>query len=93
MKAIWNGEVIAQSDDTVIVEGNHYFPLSAVNTSFFKRSDKTSFCPWKGTANYYTLNVSDSENTDAAWYYETPKDAAKQIAGRVAFWRGVQVTE
>lgn len=93
MKAIWNGEIIAQSDDTVIVEGNHYFPLSAVNPSFLKHSDKTSFCPWKGTANYYTLIVSGKENTDAAWYYETPKDAAKQIAGRVAFWRGVQVSE
>ncbi len=92
MKATWNGEVIAQSDDTVIIEGNHYFPLSSVDPAFFKRSDKTSFCPWKGTANYYTLSVGDTENTDAAWYYETPKDAAKQIAGRVAFWKGVQVT-
>jgi uncharacterized protein (DUF427 family) len=92
MKAIWNNEVIAQSDDTVIVEGNHYFPLSAVNPSFLKRSDTTSFCPWKGMANYYTLIVGGNENTDAAWYYETPKDAAKQIAGRVAFWKGVQVT-
>ena len=93
MKAIWNGEVIAESDDTVVVEGNHYFPLSSVNPSFLKPSDKTTFCPWKGTANYYTLVVGDSENTDAAWYYEKPKDAAKEIAGRVAFWRGVKVTE
>ena len=92
MKASWNGEVIAQSDDTVVVEGNHYFPLSSVNPSFLKRSDTTSFCPWKGTANYYTLTVGGRENADAAWYYETPKHAAKQIAGRVAFWKGVQVT-
>ena len=93
MKAIWNGEIIAQSDDTIIVEGNHYFPLRSVNPSLLKRSNKTSFCPWKGTANYYTLVVAGSENTDASWYYETPKDAAKQITGRVAFWRGVQIGE
>ena len=93
MKAIWNGEVIAQSDDTVIVEGNHYFPLSSVNQSILKPSKKTSSCPWKGKANYYTLIVGGAENTDAAWYYETPKDAAKKIAGRVAFWKGVQVTD
>jgi len=92
MKAIWNGEVIAESDDTVIVEGNQYFPLSSVNPSFLKPSDTTTFCPWKGTANYYTLHVGGSENTDAAWYYEQPKDAAKENAGRVAFWKGVQVT-
>ena len=93
MKAIWNNEVIAESDDTVVVEGNHYFPLDSVDESYLRPSDKTSFCPWKGTANYYTLNVDDTENTDAAWYYENPKDAAKQIAGRVAFWGGVQVVE
>jgi uncharacterized protein (DUF427 family) len=92
MKAIWNGEVIAESDDTVIVEGNHYFPLDSVKAAFLKHSDTTSFCPWKGTANYYTLVAGDTENPDAAWYYENPKDAAKQIAGRVAFWKGVQVT-
>lgn len=93
MKAIWNDEVIAESDDTVVVEGNHYFPLSSVNKSFLKPSDKTTGCPWKGTANYYTLDVNGAENTDAAWYYAKPKDAAKQIAGRVAFWRGVQVID
>jgi len=91
MKAIWNDEVIAESDDTVIVEGNHYFPLSSVNKSLLKPSDKTTGCPWKGTANYYTLDVNGVENLDAAWYYAKPKDAAKQIEGRVAFWRGVQV--
>lgn len=93
MKAIWNDEVIAESDDTVVIEGNHYFPLSSVNESFLKPSEKTTGCPWKGTANYYTLDVNGAENTDAAWYYTKPKDAAKQIAGRVAFWRGVQVVD
>ncbi len=93
MKAIWNGETIAEADDTVVVEGNHYFPLSAVNESYLKQSDKTTVCPWKGTANYFTLSVGGDENVDAAWYYPEPKAAAKQIAGRVAFWRGVQVVE
>ena len=93
MKAIWNDAVIAESDDTVVVEGNHYFPLGAVNRSLLVPSDKTTACPWKGTANYYTLSVDGAENSDAAWYYASPKDAAKEIAGRVAFWRGVQVSE
>jgi len=93
MKAIWNDEVIAESDDTVVVEGNHYFPLSSVNESLLKSSEKTTSCPWKGTANYYTLSVAGNENKDAAWYYAAPKDAAKQIAGRVAFWKGVTITE
>ncbi len=93
MKAIWNDSVIAESNDTVVVEGNHYFPLDAVNESFLRPSDKTSFCPWKGTANYYTLSVGGAENTDAAWYYANPKSAAQQIEGRVAFWRGVKIVE
>ena len=93
MKAIWNGETIAESDDTVVIEGNHYFPMSAVNESVLKKSDKTTVCPWKGTANYYTLSVGGESNVDAAWYYAEPKKAAKEIAGRVAFWRGVQVVE
>ncbi|MCP4301623.1 MAG: DUF427 domain-containing protein [Gammaproteobacteria bacterium] len=93
MKAIWNDELVAESDDTVVVEGNHYFPLSSVNESLLRPSDKTTFCPWKGTANYYTLSAAGVENPDAAWYYAKPKDAAKQVAGRVAFWRGVQVVE
>jgi len=93
MKAIWNDAVIAESNDTVVVEGNHYFPLDSVDESLLKPSDKTSVCPWKGTANYYTLSVDGTENTDAAWYYASPKSAASQIAGRVAFWRGVKVVE
>ena len=92
MKAIWNGRVIAQSDTTIVGEGNHYFPLDSVDSSLLKRSDTTTVCSWKGTANYYTLVVDGAENTDAAWYYETPKEAAQQIAGRVAFWKGVEVS-
>ena len=92
MKAIWNGRVIAQSDATIVVEGNHYFPPDSVDSSLLKRSDTTTVCSWKGTANYYTLVVDGAENTDAAWYYETPKEAAQQIAGRVAFWKGVEVS-
>ena len=92
MKAVWNNAVIAESADTVVVEGNHYFPLAAVNAAFLKPSPTTSVCPWKGTTNYYTLDVNGSGNTDAVWYYAEPKEAAKEIRGRVAFWKGVQVT-
>ena len=93
MKAIWNDTVIAESDNTVVVEGNHYFPLDSVNKALLKDSSKSTFCSWKGTANYYTLSVNGTENADAAWNYAEPKDAASQIAGRVAFWRGVQVID
>ena len=93
MKAIWNDEVIAESNETVVVERNHYFPIDSVNDAFLKPSDTTTFCPWKGTANYYTLIVAGAENTDAAWYYANPKEAAQEIAGRVAFWNGVQIVE
>lgn len=91
MKAIWNDEVIAESGDTVVVEGNHYFPRSAVKEEFLEQSDTTTVCSWKGTANYYTLNVSGKRNPDAAWYYAEPKDAAQQITRRVAFWKGVKI--
>jgi len=91
MKAIWNGTVVAESQDTVVVEGNHYFPLASVNKALLEPSTHTSECPWKGTAHYYTLNVNDQRNTNAAWYYGEPKDAARQIKGRVAFWKGVSV--
>jgi uncharacterized protein (DUF427 family) len=93
MKAIWKGKVIAESDDTVFVEGNHYFSRASVNKSLLRNSDRTTYCPWKGTANYYTLAVDGSENKDAAWFYANPKEAAKHIGDRVAFWRGVQVVE
>ncbi len=93
MKAIWNDEVIAESNETVVVEGNHYFPLSSVSEGFLKSSDTVYECPWKGTANYYNLNVAGAEYPDAAWFYANPKDAAQEIAGRVAFGNGVQIVE
>ena len=91
MKATWNGTVIAESDDTVMVEKNHYFPLTSVKADYLLPSDTTTICSWKGTANYYTLKVNGDTNPDAVWYYAEPKEAAKQIRGRVAFWKGVQV--
>ena len=91
MKAIWNGEVIAESDETVVVEGNHYFSLASVNDAFLKPSDTTTVCSWKGTANYYTLSVAGTENPDAAWYYANRKEAAEEISGRVESWNGVQI--
>ena len=91
MKAIWNGVVIAESDDTVVVEGNHYFPLEAIKPEFFRASAKTTVCGWKGLASYYTVSVNGQDNPDAAWYYPTPKPEAAQVAGRVAFWKGVSV--
>lgn len=92
MRAIWNGTVLAESDDTVVVEGNHYFPAEALRREHFHDSDLHSVCPWKGTASYYDVVVGDAVNPGAAWYYPTPKPAAQEIAGRVAFWKGVQVT-
>ncbi|HEX6006237.1 MAG TPA: DUF427 domain-containing protein [Burkholderiales bacterium] len=91
MKAIWNDEVIAESGDTVVVEGNHYFPRGSVRDAFLEPSDTTTVCGWKGTAQYFTLNVRGQRNPDAAWYYADPKDAAKEIKGRIAFWKGVKV--
>ncbi len=92
MKAIWNGQVLADSDDTVIVEGNHYFPADSLDRQFFTSSSHTSLCCWKGTASYYHVVVDEEENPDAAWYYENPSAAAAEIKDRVAFWRGVSVT-
>jgi uncharacterized protein (DUF427 family) len=91
MKAEWHGTVIAESPDTVVVEGNHYFPLASVNAALLQPSSHTSVCSWKGMANYYSLKVGDAINENAAWYYAEPKDAAHQIKGRVAFWKGVKV--
>jgi len=91
MKAIWNGQVIAESDDTVVVEGNHYFPLDSVRADVLKPSGSHTHCPWKGEASYYSLSVDGADNPDAAWYYAEPKAAAAQIKGRIAFWRGVRV--
>jgi uncharacterized protein (DUF427 family) len=93
MKAVWNDVVIAESDDTVVVEGNHYFPRTAIHEEYFVASDKHTVCSWKGTASYLDVVVAGKTNGDAAWYYPEPKDAAAEIAGHVAFWRGVQVTE
>ena len=92
MQATWNGKTIAESDDTVVVEGNHYFSRESVDQSVLVDSDKTTYCPWKGTANYYSLKVGGETNADAMWYYAEPKAAAAEIKGRVAFWRGVEVT-
>ena len=91
MKATWNGAVLAESDRTVVVEGNHYFPPEALRREFFEPSDSHTFCGWKGTASYYTVVVGGERNPDAAWYYPDPKPEAAEIAGRVAFWKGVTV--
>lgn len=91
MKAIWNGEVIADSNDTIVVEGNHYFPPGSVNGKFLSGSPTHTTCPWKGEASYYNLHVNGEDNKDAAWYYPDPKEAAKNIKGYVAFWKGVDV--
>ncbi|NND95649.1 MAG: DUF427 domain-containing protein [Flavobacteriales bacterium] len=93
MKAIWNGQLLAESNDTKVIEGNHYFPADSIKKEFFKESDTHSVCPWKGTASYYSLAVNGEENKDAAWYYPQAKDMAKEIEGYVAFWKGVEVTE
>ena len=93
MKAIWKNQVIAESNDTVVVEGNHYFPLESVKKDFLQPSDTHTTCPWKGLASYYTLEVNGEKNKDAAWYYPEPKDAAKEIKDRVAFWKGVEVKQ
>ncbi len=92
MRAVWNNAVIAESDDTVVVEGNHYFPPDSVNFEYLRDSTKHTVCPWKGTASYYDVVVDGQQNKAAAWYYPETKDAARQIAGRIAFWRGVDVT-
>lgn len=93
MRAIWNDTVIAESDDTVVVEGNHYFPITSLKKELFSETPTTSVCPWKGTANYFSVTVDGQENKDAAWYYVEPKDAAKEIKDRAAFWKGVVVSE
>ena len=93
MRAIWNGTVIAESDDTVVVENNHYFPRASLKDEYVRPSATTSVCPWKGTASYYSLEIDGKANPDAVWYYPAPSEAAAQIKGRVAFWKGVKVVE
>jgi uncharacterized protein (DUF427 family) len=92
MKATWNGTVIAESDDTIVVERSHYFHPSSLDRRLVQESSKQSVCPWKGMASYYSIVVEGDVNSDAAWYYPTPKDAANNITGYVAFWRGVTVS-
>lgn len=91
MKATWKGEVLAESEDTVVVEGNHYFPAESLRREHFRESGTHTVCPWKGEASYYDVLAGGDVNKDAAWYYPEPSDAAKQIKGHVAFWRGVRV--
>jgi uncharacterized protein (DUF427 family) len=93
MKAIWNGETIAESNDTIVVENNHYFPKDSVKADYLTDSSTHTSCPWKGKASYYSLSVDGKENPDAAWYYPEPKQAASQIKDYVAFWKGVKVVE
>ncbi|WP_369045848.1 DUF427 domain-containing protein [Sinomonas sp. P10A9] len=93
MKAIWNGTVIAESDDTVVVEGNHYFPKESLCDEYFTPARKHTVCPWKGLASYYTVTAGGRENRNAAWYYPRPLPGATQVADRVAFWHGVTVEE
>ena len=93
MKAIWNGEIIAESNDIIKVEGNNYFPLASIKKEYLKKSDMQSVCPWKGKASYYTLEVDGKINKDAAWNYLVPKEAAKEIKERVAFWKDVEIVD
>ncbi|MCB0525127.1 MAG: DUF427 domain-containing protein [Saprospiraceae bacterium] len=90
-QAIWNGAVIAESDETVFIEGNHYFPVNKVNKQYLQSSNTHTFCPWKGEASYYSLEVDGKVNQDAAWYYATPSNQAKAIKDHIAFWRGVEI--
>lgn len=93
MKAIWNDQVLAESNETIVIEGNHYFPENSINKEFFTPSNTNTVCGWKGTASYYTLDVEGEQNEDAAWYYPDPKYAAQQIKNYIAFWKGVSVVE
>lgn len=91
MKAIWENQTLAESDDTIVVEGNHYFPPESTKKELFRASETHTTCPWKGVASYYSIDVGGKVNADAAWFYPEPKEAAKQIKNYVAFWRGVKV--
>ena len=93
IRATWNGAVLAESDRTVVVEGNHYFPAEDVDDTYFRPSDRHTFCPWKGEASYRSVVVDGIRNDDAAWYYPSPEEAAAEISDRVAFWKGVAVDE
>ena len=93
MKATWRGTTIAESDDTIVVEGNHYFPADSIRREYFRESEQRSYCPWKGDASYYDIAVDGTVNEGAAWYYPNPKEAAANIKGRIAFWKGVVVDD
>ena len=93
MKAIWNGAVLAESDETIVVEGNHYFPENSINKEYFQPSQTHTVCGWKGTASYYDVVAGGATNKDAAWFYPTPKAEAKEIENYVAFWKGVEVVD
>ena len=93
MKAIWNDQIIAESNETIVIENNHYFPPESIKEQFFNPSSTHTNCPWKGKASYYSLNVNGEENTDAAWYYPETSELAKQIKGYIAFWKGVTIEE
>ena len=92
-KAVWNGQVLAESHETVVVEGNHYFPEDSLNEQYFRKSKHRSLCVWKGVASYYTVEVEGQRNKDAAWFYPRPWLPARKVRGRVAFWRGVRVED
>jgi uncharacterized protein (DUF427 family) len=91
MKATWHGAILAESDQTIVVEGNHYFPAESLRREYFRESDQHSHCPWKGEASYYDIAVDGATNAGAAWFYPAPEEAAMNIKGRVAFWKGVEV--
>jgi len=93
MKAVWQGVIIAESDDTIVVEGNHYFPLESIQSEYFRDSNHQSTCSWKGVASYYSIHVGGESNENAAWYYTDPKPEASMTKDRIAFWRGVEVTD
>lgn len=93
MKATWNDTIIAESDDTIEIEGNQYFPKESIKEEFFKSSTTKTTCPWKGEASYFSIEVNGATNKDAAWYYPSPKEAANEIKERVAFWKGVTVSK
>jgi uncharacterized protein (DUF427 family) len=93
MKAVWNSVTLVESDDTASVEGNHYFPIDKINRMYFVPSDTTTVCPWKGVASYFNIVVDGKANPDAAWTYKSPKPGAEAVAGRIAFWKGVEVTQ
>jgi uncharacterized protein (DUF427 family) len=93
MKAVWNNSVIAESDATILVEGNHYFPSESIMEKYFQKTSLTSFCGWKGMAKYYSVTVDGKTLENCAWYYEEPNDAAKKIKGMIAFWNGIEVIQ